>query len=121
MNPGRVKQSMQPYIAFVALHHPPHSCPRHNNPHHTTSRLAIATCRDKREITHTFKGSGAFVVESRVKDGFQMNVERTNPSGVGKLRERRAAVGKTGEEEVRERRQKGGGGGDSVDAPIALA
>jgi hypothetical protein len=50
-----------------------------------------------------------------------MNVERTNPSGVGKLQERRAVVGKTGEEEVRERRQKGGGGRDSVDAPIALA
>lgn len=32
-----------------------------------------------------------------------------NPSGVGKLRERRAVSGKTGEEEVRERRQKGGG------------
>lgn len=38
-----------------------------------------------------------------------MNVERTNPSGVGKLRERSAVSGKTGEEEVRERRQKGGG------------
>jgi hypothetical protein len=32
-----------------------------------------------------------------------------------------SVVGKTGEEEVRERRQKGGGGRDSVDAPIALA
>ena len=39
---------------------------------------------------------------------FQMSVERTNPSGVRKLQERRAVVGKTGEEEVRER-QKGGG------------
>lgn len=113
---------MHPYIAFVALHHPPHISPEtHNNPH-ITSRLATATCRDKGKIAHTLKGSRAFVVESRVKDsGFQMNVERTNPSGVGKLRERRAVVGKTGEEEVRERRQKGGGGGDSVDAPIALA
>jgi hypothetical protein len=37
-----------------------------------------------------------------------MNVERTNPSGVGKLRERKIAVAKTGEEEGKER-QKGGG------------